>query len=635
VEGVVNTVAFEAMKNSLQPLTGAGWLKDEAGLVVQKITASVNGRGLLEWTPEPGKKYFLEWETDSSRSRIPLPVAAKNGVAMTLLPQGQNWYFELRQGASDPLFQPAYMVGLMGQEIVFKTALSGNKKRWQGELNTRELRSGVLQITLFNKDDMPLAERLCFVNNKEYHTAINLLEDTISFGAKGYNHFRLSLPDTVVGSLSVAVTDATYERESFYSDNILSSFLLTDGWTERIPAVYSYLDESNPNAAEELDLLLMTRGWRRFHWSALSSSEVQKPLQKDPGYITLEGVVLLKGTQKPFANKELLVIMGSVAKGQNTFITTTNEKGRFKVDSLLFQGTVRFYFMEPRGKKSQYIDVDLVRDTIAVLPNTLVNAWQEGEVEVMSVSLGYDAKEVAMAEGDLLEEVTLEVRKKSPEQLVDERYSSGLFSGFATRTLDLVSNDQLITEPTIFDYLVARVPGLSFTANGPEYVLYYRQGPSASSLGPIPMTVFLNEVETDPSVIAAIPPNEIALVKVFGTFAGAFGNGAGGAMAIYTKKGSDMNKSVARGDVVSYRGFTIRREFYSPDYRMAQGQFLKYDKRKTLLWKPNIFVNTINPSIPINFCNNDEARVFRVRVEGMTLDGKLIHLNQLIRSPKL
>lgn len=634
VEGVLNTVAFEAMRDHERPLTGTGLLKDEAGMVLQKFTASTKGRGLLEWTPEAGKNYFIELEEDSSRSRIMLPEASKNGLAMTLLPQGQNFYFELRQGASDPVFQPAYMVGLMGQEIVFKTTLTSSRKRWQGELKTSELRSGILQITIFNKDGMPLAERLCFVNNKEYRLPINMLEDTISFEAKAANHFRLVLPDTVIGSLSVAVTDATRDKQSIYTDNILSSFLLTDGWTERVPDVYSYLEESNPNTTEELDLLLMTRGWRRYHWSTLSSSAVQTSLQKDPGYISLEGVALLKGTQKPFANKELLVIMGSVAKGQNTFIATTNERGRFKIDSLLFQGTVRFYFMEPRGKKSQYIEVDLTRDTITVVPTTSVEAWKEVVLELKTLSSGYDAKEVERAEGNLLEEVTLEVKKKSPEQIVDERYASGLFSGFATRTLDLVSNEQLITEPTIFDYLVARVPGLSFTADGPDYILYYRQGPSASSLGPIPMTVFLNEVETDPSVIAAIPPNEIALVKVFSTFAGAFGNGAGGAMAIYTKKGSDMSKSVARGDVASYRGFSIRREFYSPDYRTLQGSFLKYDNRKTLLWKPNIFVNNINPHIPIRFFNNDEAIIFRVRVEGMTLDGKLIYWDQLIRSRK-
>ena len=634
VEGVVNTVAFEALQGLQKPLTGQGCLKDETGMVVSKFTASRNGRGLLEWTPEKGKSYFVEFAGDSTASRFAIPSAISQGIAMTLLPQGQDWFFELRQGTSDPLFQPAYMVGLLGNEVVFTTALSGNKKKWQGVLKTAKLRSGILQITIFNKDEMPLAERLCFVNNKEYQTSVQLLTDTISFEPKARNYFRLSIADTIKGSLSVSVTDATYEDTVTAHDNIISTLLLTADCLERINHAGNYFDESVADASEELDLLLMTRGWRRFNWTKDSPAIQRGASHKDPGYITLEGVAYMKGTKKPFANKDLFVIMGSMARGQNTFITKTNEKGQFSIDSLLFQGTVRFYFMEPRGKKSQYIDIALAKDTVTILPHTSREGWVVDASEVNVVSTAYDASAVAMAEGDLLEEVTLEVRKKSPEQVVDERYSSGLFSGFATRTLDLVSSDQVITEPTIFDYLIARVPGLSFTANGPEYVLYYRQGPSASSLGPIPMTVFLNEVETDPSLIAAIPPNEIALVKVFGTFAGAFGNGAGGAMAIYTKKGADLTKSVARGDMVTYRGFTIRREFYAPDYSALHGSFLKNDKRKTLAWRPNVLINNSNPSVPISFYNNDTAKAFRVRAEGMTIDGKFIFMDQIIRVNK-
>lgn len=634
VEGVVNTVAFEAMQGTQNPLTGKGWLKDEAGMVVSNFTASKSGRGLLEWTPEKGKSYFVEFAEDSTGTRMAIPSATSQGIAMTLLPQGQDWYFEIRQGASDPLFQPAYMVGLLGNEVVFTTALSANKKKWQGVLKTAKLRSGILQITIFNKDEMPLAERLCFVNNKEYQTSVQLLTDTISFEPKARNYFSISISDTIKGSMSVSVTDATHEETVTANDNIISTLLLTADCSERINHAVNYFNDSAVDASEELDLLLMTRGWRKFNWTKSSSAIQQSRPYKDPGYITLEGVAYMKGTKKPFANKDLFVIMGSMAKGQNTFITKTNDKGQFSIDSLLFQGTVRFYFMEPRGKKSQYIDIVLTKDTVTILPHASMEGWSEDASEMKVVNLAYDANAVAMAEGDLLEEVTLEVRKKSPEQIVDERYSSGLFSGFATRTLDLVSSDQVITEPTIFDYLIARVPGLSFTANGPEYVLYYRQGPSASSLGPIPMTVFLNEVETDPSLIAAIPPNEIALVKVFGTFAGAFGNGAGGAMAIYTKKGADLTKSVARGDMVTYRGFTIRREFYAPDYNFLQGSFLKKDKRKTLAWRPNILINNSNPSVPISFYNNDTAQAFRVRAEGMTIDGKFIFVDQIIRVKK-
>ena len=632
IGGVVNNVAFQIKNESGTSIDGTGILYEENGKELFSIGTVQQGRGIFEWTPERGKKYFVK--LSGSSRKFSLPEIQQDGLAMTLIPHPQGWFFELRAGSENPLFRPAYMVGQMQQEIVFQTALSGNKKGWQGLLNTTHLHSGILRVTIFNTDHMPLAERLCFVDNGEYKTAVNLQMDSLSFVPHALNQWKLQLADTIRGSLSVSITDATQESAASAKDNIISTMLLSASVASKLSESAWYFQTTKDSSISGLDLLMMTDGWTRFNWETIGK-ELQNGNQfQDPGFITLEGTVLLKGTRKPFANKDLFVIMGAMGRGQNLFLTKTDDKGKFKLDSMLFSGNVRFYFMEPRGKKSQYIEVQMKQDTISIAAAPLPVSWLTSLALSDIPNSGYDVDAISKEEGTLLEGITVEAHRKSPEQIVDERYSSGLFSGFATRSFDLVSEEQLITEPTIFDYLIARVPGLSFTANGPDYVLYYRQGPSASSLGPIPMTVFLNEVETDPSVIAAIPPNDIALVKIFNTFVGAFGNGAGGAMAIYTKKGADMSKAAARGAIITYRGFSIRKEFQSPDYKALQGIFVKADRRKTLEWRPNIFVNHVNPSIPVRFYNNDGAKAFRIRVEGMTSEGKLISFDQLIRSEK-
>lgn len=633
IGGVVNTVAFQ-LKDANGLLTnGRGILTDETGKELLTFKTIQQGRGVFEWTPEYSKKYYATLE--GGYTNVALPEVQRDGIAMSLIPHPQGWFFELRAGTDNAVFRPAYMVGQMQQEVVFRTELNGNKKGWQGLLNTTHLRSGIMQVTLFNKDHMPLAERLCFVDNGEYKTTVKLHTDTISFQAHAFNYWKLQLLDTIRGSLSVSVTDATNDGALPARNNILSSFLLSADWPDAVADPAWYFRTDADSSAAGLDLLMMTSGWRRFHWETINSDLKKTNTVTDPRYISMEGTVLLKGTRKPFANKDLLVIMGAMGKGRNLFMTKTDEKGRFILDSMLFSGNVRFYFMEPRGKKSQYIEVHISHDTIPVFAAPFPLSWQPNpEAVVVTASNGYDTHNIDKEEGTLLEGVTVEAHRKSPEQLVDERYTSGAFSGFASKTFDLVSGDQMITEPTIFDYLVARVPGLSFTNDGPEYILYYRQAPSVSSMGPIPMTVFLNEVETDASIIATIPPNDIALVKIYSTFVGAFGNGAGGALAIYTKKGADMTKAAARGDVVTYRGFTIRREFLSTDYRSMAGSFVKADRRKTLDWRPNIFVNHVNPSIPVRFYNNDGAKAYRIRVEGMTYEGKLISFEQIIHSDK-
>lgn len=632
IGSVLNSVAFQLKDNQDRLTEGNGELIDETGQKLLTISTTQQGRGVFEWVPENKKKYFVKLA--GQQEPFALPIVQLEGVALRLLPHAQGWFFELHSGAESTAFKPAYMVGQMQDEVVFSTVIDATKRRWQGLINTAQLRSGIMQVTLFNKDSIPLAERRCFINNGDYITPVKLQLDTLSFKEHAINSWKLQMTDTINASLSVSVTDATNDIETPANENIVSSYLLSTEWPERILNPAWYFSANTDSVLTGLDLFMMTDGWGQLPVEFGQKSRSHATPFKDPGYINLEGIAYLKGTRKPFANKDLVAIMGAMGKGRNLFMTKTDERGMFTIDSLLFFGNVRFYFMEPKGKKSQYIEIELLYDTIPVGEPPLPKTWKSTILAATTVSNEPITNNLDQEEGILLEEVTVEAHRKSPEQIVDERYTRGAFSGFASKTIDLVSGDPMITEPTIFDYLARQVPSLTFTTNGPDYVLYYRQAPTASSMGPIPMTVFLNEIETDASIIATISPNDIALVKVFSTFVGAFGNGAGGALAIYTKKGTDMTKAVARGDVVTYRGFTPSLEFKSLDYRSLSGSFLKADRRKTLDWRPNIFVNHVNPSIPIRFYNNDGAKAYRIRVEGMTQDGKLIWLEQIIRSDK-
>ncbi|MBK8141117.1 MAG: hypothetical protein IPK57_08880 [Chitinophagaceae bacterium] len=107
--------------------------------------------------------------------------------------------------------------------------------------------------------------------------------------------------------------------------------------------------------------------------------------------------------------------------------------------------------------------------------------------------------------------------------------------------------------------------------------------------------------------------------------------GSGGALAIYTKKGQDIKNS-SRGDLISYKGFSVVKEFYAPNYKAEPELLSKGDSRITLDWRPNIFINNSNPVIPVSFYNSDRTKKFRVVVEGMTTSGKMISLEKIIEA---
>ena len=164
--------------------------------------------------------------------------------------------------------------------------------------------------------------------------------------------------------------------------------------------------------------------------------------------------------------------------------------------------------------------------------------------------------------------------------------------------------------------------------DGADYSLQYRQSASISSMGAFPMVLFLDEVETDASFIAAIPASQVALVKVFPNFVASNGNAPGGALAIYTKKGADYTSSRGSMNFGYYDGYSITKEFYAPDYRVKDEG--KPDSRITLDWRPDIFCNYVDPVLPFSFYNSDRTKKFRVVIEGMTTNGKLFSIEKVL-----
>ena len=118
------------------------------------------------------------------------------------------------------------------------------------------------------------------------------------------------------------------------------------------------------------------------------------------------------------------------------------------------------------------------------------------------------------------------------------------------------------------------------------------------------------------------------MIKIFDSpFFGAFGVGAGGAIAVYTKKGGGR-KSDAKGlNVATVQGYSSIKEFYSPDY--STEATTQPDYRTTLYWGPFLLMNPQNKRVTIPFYNNDNAKRIRVVIEGIN------ELGQLTREEKI
>ncbi|HET6993578.1 MAG TPA: hypothetical protein VFI06_01290 [Chitinophagaceae bacterium] len=634
VTGLSNSIAFKATNENGLPVKVTGIIKDDKGETVTEFSSYHDGMGYFDLTAAEKNNYYAVLNNDPSAKKYQLPSQTTKGVVFRVITSGPTKTFEILQRDDDPSFRASYMIGQMQHHMVYKKVFKENDEL-TGIIPVDKLSSGILHLTVFNKDGLPLAERLTFVDNKEYVQEGDINVDTLNFSDRSKNHFTLSLKDTVQGSFSVSVYDPAFDLLPGRPENIFSSLLLTSDLKGYVHNPAYYFSATNDTVQNALDLVMMTNGWTRFKWADLPNDIVRAKKYSDPEYISLSGTINLESTKKPFADKDLLLFVVSANSGKNMQLLHTDGEGRFKLDSAVFFGNTWILFTDIKGRKSRFIDVKLNGDSLFrqyILPPVSLtdysyksNASPEREQRLMDE---YNA--FVKAEGLLLEGVTVKARKKTALEETEEKYVSGLFSGTANSTLD-VTKENLTGYPNIFDYLKMRVPGLQILNDpeGPGYIVEFRQSATASSMGEIPMTIFLNEIPSDADALSTIPAYEIALVKVYSTFVGAWGNAPGGVLAVYTKKDADLSSLPKAGKTITYRGYSIVQEFYSPDYSVEK-KTDKPDHRLTLYWNPSVIGNGINPKIPISFFNNDRTKQFRVVVEGVTIDGKLLMIEKTI-----
>ena len=182
----------------------------------------------------------------------------------------------------------------------------------------------------------------------------------------------------------------------------------------------------------------------------------------------------------------------------------------------------------------------------------------------------------------VLEAVTVTAKVKTPKEKMEQKYVSGLFAGDAT-SFDLINDPFSADFMNMFQYLQSKVAGLQITGGGT---------PSLSWRGGTP-ALYLNEMQTDATMLSSTSVADIAYVKVFRPGASIVSGGGGGVIAIYTRKGGDSQASPAtKGlDAVQMIGYSPVKEFYSPDYATPSERDGLDDVRSTLYWNPSIYLD--------------------------------------------
>ncbi|MGZ3814972.1 MAG: hypothetical protein ACXVA0_24775, partial [Mucilaginibacter sp.] len=305
VTDVYSKIAFKAVGPNGLGVNINGVIVDNENFEAAKFSSSHLGMGGFNIGPVEGRTYRAKVTyPDGSEKIIDLPAHKPNGITLSVSEDSLDMIF--LQVRADHL----YYEENKGKRFVVLIYSGGSATTAAGKLESgglifklpqSRLKTGVAKASLFTETGEPLCERLFFVQNPDLNLEIS--SDKPSYAKREKVHITLnSLNNEGLassGNFSVAVTDETkVPIDENDETTILTNLLLTSelkGYVEQP----NYYFLNNGNVKSDLDLLMLTQGFRRFEWKKLLNNEYP------PFTWPAEKALEISGTAKSLLGKPL------------------------------------------------------------------------------------------------------------------------------------------------------------------------------------------------------------------------------------------------------------------------------------------------------------------------------------------
>lgn len=636
VQEVESRVAFKATDHKGIPINISGDVTDNKGNKIRSFASVHDGMGSFEFLPKTGYTYKATWkDAKGTPHETLLPVAKQNGFVIEVNTNSNQIEFKIKRSANGPLSYPfVYVIAQLNQQLLYRAKVNLSKINIaSGIIPLDNIPAGIVQVTLFTPDEKPIAERITFVNQSASYFITDLNTALKDMGKRKKNVIQIDVPDTLAANLSVAVTDADLDPVE-QGANIFSSLLLTDDIKGYVYNPAYYFSSDADSVADHLDLVMMTNGWRRFNWENVLANRWPKIIYAPENYLSIGGQII--GLNKTLlANRELNAVLELKNKNRKFMNTPVLANGKFFFSEIVFYDTARLFYQFNNDKNKSLtssaifeIKNNLLTKALQLEPDSFLLSSlikPDSAIAVKNIEIyKKQQSELELQKVKILKEVVITTKKKSKQEIMDEEYTSGFFSGGESKTFLPDEDPAFHSSQTVLDYLQSRVAGLQITVGADPSILW--RGSKTA--------LFMNEIEGDVTMIQTISMSDVAMIKVFNPpFFGASGAGAGGAVAVYLKKGATGNQITKGLDYVSIAGYSPVKEFYSPDYSKTE-EITNADYRKTLYWNPFVITDKIHRRIFLSFYNNDITKKMKVIIEGCNEEGKLTRVEKVLQDKK-
>ena len=218
---------------------------------------------------------------------------------------------------------------------------------------------GIVQITLFDSLFHPLAERLAFNNHSDQKMIINIETDKADYVQREKVNLTIRVTDAegnpVESSLALSVVDASRSDTLSNSAGIESSLYLASELKGEINFSLINLSDTTSLGNRNIDLVMMTQGWRNFLWNSIRYTNKLTELYPIEKGFSVKGSVF--NFKKGSSGSDYKLNYIDLKTGYNNKVNIDGSN-RFKIDIPFFYND-HFLFIQNRNKKERIDNLGL------------------------------------------------------------------------------------------------------------------------------------------------------------------------------------------------------------------------------------------------------------------------------------
>jgi len=322
VDYVSSIVAFKAVNALGEGCEISGEVYSSTGKLVTTFKSTHLGMGTFSLNPVPGLNYYIiarNLNGDEVKSEI--PKSFSTGFALNISRNDSNDLAVTIRTNMKTLPQiPDHDLTLTisARNISYKAAvLRMNSLSKRYIFPTEDIPEGIAALTLSGPDKLPLCERLVYIRKNEDYR-VNIETNKTIYKQRDSVSLKISLSENSgiaqEAYLSLSATEKISSNSSSkFRSTISSWFLLESDVRGPVEDPSYYFDPSNSNRFENLDLLLLTQGWRDFEWKYKNLN-----FPPETGF-TISGRIRKTFANVPLENSKVII---ALLRNENSIICT-------------------------------------------------------------------------------------------------------------------------------------------------------------------------------------------------------------------------------------------------------------------------------------------------------------------------